>query len=73
LGSADGPLGTGHAQYQLRQNPQGLEAITMPKPEIFVGNASTKFDADGNLTDEDTRQRLKAWLETFVEWVEKKI
>jgi chromate reductase, NAD(P)H dehydrogenase (quinone) len=73
LGSADGPLGTGRAQYHLRQNLQALEAITMPKPEIFVGNASAKFDADGNLTDEDTKQRLKAWLQVFVEWVEKKI
>jgi chromate reductase, NAD(P)H dehydrogenase (quinone) len=57
----------------LRQNPQGFEVITMPKPEIFVGSASTKFDAKGNLTDEDTRQRLKAWLEIFVELVEKNI
>jgi chromate reductase, NAD(P)H dehydrogenase (quinone) len=72
LGSADGPLGTGRSQYHLRQNLQALEAITMPKPEIFVGNASTKFDAHGNLTDEDTKQRLKAWLHSFTEWVEKK-
>jgi chromate reductase, NAD(P)H dehydrogenase (quinone) len=57
----------------LRQNPQGFEVITMPKPEIFVGNASAKFDAECNLSDDYSRQRLKAWLETFVEWVEKKI
>jgi chromate reductase, NAD(P)H dehydrogenase (quinone) len=72
MGSADGPLGTGRSQYHLRQNLQALEAITMPKPEIFVGNASTKFDAHGNLTDEDTKQRLKTWLHSFTEWVEKK-
>ncbi len=72
LGAADGPLGTGRSQYHLRQNLQALEAITMPKPEIFVGNASTKFDVEGNLTDEDTKQRLTAWLHAFVEWVEKK-
>jgi chromate reductase, NAD(P)H dehydrogenase (quinone) len=72
LGSADGPLGTGRAQYHLRQNLQGLEAITMPKPEIFVGAASTKFDGAGNLTDEDTKQRLTTWLRAFIEWVENK-
>ena len=26
----------------------------MPKPEIFVANSATKFDADGRLTDEAT-------------------
>jgi chromate reductase, NAD(P)H dehydrogenase (quinone) len=72
LGSADGPLGTGRSQYHLRQNLQALEAITMPKPEIFVGNASAKFDADGNLTDEDTKRRLAAWLASFAEWVANK-
>jgi chromate reductase, NAD(P)H dehydrogenase (quinone) len=71
IGSADGPLGSGRSQYQLRQNLQALEAITMPKPEIFVGNSSTKFDAQGHLTDEDTRQRLKAWLAAFTKWVER--
>jgi hypothetical protein len=50
-----------------------LEVITMPKPEIFVRSASAKFHAEGNLTDDDSRQRLKAWLEIFVELVEKNI
>jgi chromate reductase, NAD(P)H dehydrogenase (quinone) len=69
IGAADGPLGTGRSQYQLRQNLQALEAIAMPKPEIFVGSASTKCDAQGNVTDEDTRKRLSTWLGSFVEWV----
>ena len=72
IGAADGPLGTGRSQYHLRQNLQALEAITMPKPEFFAGNASTKFHADGELTDADSRERLKAWLQAFVVWVEKK-
>lgn len=72
IGAADGPLGTGRSQYHLRQNLQALEAITMPKPEFFAGHNSQKFDAQGNLTDEDSKQRLKAWLHAFVEWVEKK-
>ncbi len=72
IGAADGPLGTGRSQYHLRQNLQALEAITMPKPEFFAGNASTKFHADGDLTDADSRERLKAWLHAFVVWVEKK-
>ncbi len=72
IGAADGPLGTGRSQYHLRQNLQGLEAITMPKPEFFAGQNSKKFDADGNLHDEESKKFLKAWLTAFVEWVENK-
>jgi chromate reductase, NAD(P)H dehydrogenase (quinone) len=72
IGAADGALGTGRSQYHLRQNLQALEAITMPKPEFFAGNITTKTNAEGDLTDEDSRGRLKAWLLAFVDWVEKK-
>ncbi len=72
MGSADGPLGTGRSQYHLRQNLQGLEAIVMPKPEFFAGNASQKFDSDGNLTDKDSHTRLAAWLDAFETWIREK-
>ncbi len=65
-------LGTGRSQYHFRQNLQALQAIVMPKPEIFINHNEDKFDKDGNLTDEETRKYLEKWLEAFVEWVEKK-
>jgi chromate reductase, NAD(P)H dehydrogenase (quinone) len=64
--------GTGRAQYHFRQNLQALQAITMPKPEIFVNHNEDKFDKDGNLTDAETRKHLEKWLEAFIEWVEKR-
>jgi chromate reductase, NAD(P)H dehydrogenase (quinone) len=73
IGAAAGPLGTGRAQYHLRQNLQGLEALVMPKPEFFAGGNEQKFDAQGNLTDEDTRKRLKGWLESYVAFLNAKI
>jgi chromate reductase, NAD(P)H dehydrogenase (quinone) len=73
LGAADGPLGTGRSQYHLRQNLQGLEAIVMPKPEFFASNSSKKFDENGNLTDEDTATRLKAWLESYLAFLNAKL
>ncbi len=69
IGAADGPLGTGRSQYHLRQNLQALEAIVMPKPEFFAGNSSKKSDAEGNLTDAESRERLTKWLEAFCSWV----
>ena len=65
-------FGTGRAQYHLRQNLQALQAITMPRPEVFVNHNEEKFDAEGNLTDAETKRYLAKWLEAFLEWVEKK-
>ena len=65
-------LGTGRAQYHFRQNLQALQAIVMPKPEIFVNHNEDKFDKDGNLMDAETRKHLEKWLEAFIEWAEKK-
>ncbi len=65
-------VGTARAQYHLRQNLQALQAITMPRPEVFVNHNERKFDADGNLTDDETKRYLAKWLEAFLEWVEKR-
>jgi chromate reductase len=73
IGAAAGPLGTGRSQYHLRQNLQGMEAIVMPKPEFFAGNNEDKFDANGNLTDEDSRKRLAAWLEAYLTFLAAKV
>ena len=73
IGAAAGPLGTGRAQYHLRQNLQALEAISMPKPEFFAGGNEGKFDGNGNLTDEHSRKLLAKWLEGFMGFVEAKI
>lgn len=73
LGAAAGPLGTGRSQYHLRQNLQGLEAIVMPKPEFFAAGNEQKFDAEGTLTDADTRKRLKSWLESYVAFLSAKL
>jgi chromate reductase len=69
MGASIGVLGTGRAQYHLRQNLQGLEALTMPKPELFVAAAKTKFDADGKLIDVATSEKLAAWLAAFTIFV----
>jgi len=72
MGASEGPIGTARSQYHLRQNLQALEAIVMPRPEIFVTNAPTKFDKEGRLSDEETRKIIQTWLKHFKEWVEKK-
>jgi chromate reductase, NAD(P)H dehydrogenase (quinone) len=73
IGAADGPLGSARSQVQLRQNLQAMEAIAMPKPEFLAGNNGQKFDADGNLTDADSRKRLSHWLEAYIAFLQAKI
>lgn len=73
MGASGGPIGTARSQYHLRQNLQGLEAIVMPKPEVFVTNSASKFDKNGDLNDEPTRKVVETWLKHFKEWLETKI
>ncbi|MFO0993603.1 MAG: NADPH-dependent FMN reductase [Hyphomicrobiales bacterium] len=72
MGASGGPIGTARSQYHLRQNLQALEAIVMPKPEVFVTNSASKFDEKGDLNDEPTRKVIETWLKHFKEWVENK-
>jgi chromate reductase len=69
VGAAGGPLGTARSQYHLRQNLVGLEALTMSKPEMFVGMAQTKFDDEGQLTDDESRKFFRTWLDAYEAWV----
>jgi chromate reductase, NAD(P)H dehydrogenase (quinone) len=65
MGAATGPLGTARMQYDLRRVLHCLEAQVLLKPEIFVGHAASKFDVNGALTDETTRQLLKQQMAAF--------
>ena len=70
MGAAAGPLGTARVQYHLRQNLQALNAAVLTRPEIFVGTAQDKFDADGQLCDETTQKFLATYMRVFAKWVE---
>lgn len=54
LGAATGPVGTARMQYELRRILHCLEARVLLKPEVLISNAKTKFNEQGQLTDEMT-------------------
>ena len=54
FGVAPGPVGTARMQYELRRILQCMEAQVLLKPEVFIGQAQAKFDAQGQLVDETT-------------------
>ena len=65
MGASMGLLGTVRAQYHLRDMCVFFDARVVNKPEVFIGQAQTKFDAEGNLTDESTSAVLRAMLEAL--------
>lgn len=71
LSCTGGPLGGARGQYDLRKILAGLGAHLLAKPEIFIGMAPTKFDAQGKLTDEPTRKILSDMLAGFKAWIER--
>ena len=68
LGASQGSMGTVRAQSALRQTFQFTQTLVMLQPEVLVALAQTKFDAEGRLTDEPTREVLKKFLAAFLAW-----
>lgn len=68
MGASVGNTGTARAQYHLRQIFVFLNMFPINQPELMIGNAATRFDGDGNLTDETTRQRIGELLRRLVDW-----
>ena len=70
--AANGTLGGGRMQYDLRRSMIFLDAMTLNKPEIFIGNCSQKIDAKtGQITDQQTVGFIKQQLEAFAKFIER--
>jgi chromate reductase len=69
--ATQGPLGGPRNQYDLRRILGQLWAHVLPRPEVFIGAAQTKFDAQGKLTDEATKKFLAELLVGFKTWIER--
>lgn len=68
LGASPGITGTARAQSQLRQSLVFANAYCMPQPEVLVYRAHEKFDDEGRLTDEKTRDFLGKWVRALADW-----
>jgi chromate reductase len=69
--ASQGPLGGARVQYDVRRILVQLWGLVLPRPEVFIGAAQTKFDAQGKLTDETTRKFLNELLAGFKVWIER--
>jgi chromate reductase len=68
MGASIGMMGTVRAQYHLRQMFVFLNMYALNRPEVMIPRAADKFDAQGNLIDNDTRERIRELLSALVAW-----
>ena len=68
MGASVGATGTARAQYHLRQMFVFLNMFPINQPEVMIGNAAERFDPQGNLTDETTKNFIIQLLQNLVDW-----
>lgn len=67
IGASPGGFGTIMAQAHWLPVLRTLNAAYWSGGRLMVSRARQVFDADGNLTDEDTREKLAAFMQGFAQ------
>lgn len=70
MGASPGATGTARAQYHLRQTGVFLDLRFLNKPEVMIANAAERFDAQGRLTHEPTREAIGRLMVALRDWVQ---
>ena len=71
MSASVGSLGGARAQYHLRQSFIFLEMYPLNRPEIMMPFAQDNVDANGNVTNEQTKRLIRELLEALVQWTRK--
>ncbi len=71
MSASTGMLGGARAQYHLRQTFVTLNMHTLNRPEVFVSFASQKFDSEGRLLDEKTKELVAGLIKALADWTKK--
>lgn len=66
MGASPGFTGTARAQSQLRESFGFSESYVVLQPEVLVGRAHEKFDAEGRLSDLKTMEVIRQLLDRLV-------
>ena len=68
MGAGAGMAGTARAQYDLRRCCVFLDMHPLNRPEVLIGVAHTKFDAEGAFTDEVGRGLIRDLFVALEQW-----
>jgi chromate reductase len=71
MSASIGSLGGARAQYHLRQSFVFLDMHPLNRPEVMMPFAGDNVDAEGNVTNEQTKQLIRELLEALVQWTRK--
>lgn len=71
IGASPSGVGTARGQMVLRQILLHAPAYVMPEPQALIPDARESFDENGDLLDEETRERIRRFLKALVEWTER--
>jgi len=68
MSASTGRLGGARAQYHLRQSFVFLNMHPVNRPEVMLSDAAHNVDANGKVTNEQTRQLIKQLLDSLSSW-----
>ncbi|MBK9153890.1 MAG: NAD(P)H-dependent oxidoreductase [Chloracidobacterium sp.] len=68
MGASPGAIGTARMQYHLRQIMVFLNMHPLNKPEVMINNCTSKFNEQGELIDEKTKEFIADMLKKLVDW-----
>ncbi len=71
VGAASGMSGTIRAQLHLRQMLVYSDSPVLNQPEVLIPRAHERFDGEGRLVDESTRQLLVRFANALIAFIAK--
>jgi chromate reductase len=71
MGASPGQLGTARMQMHLRQVMLFNNMRPVNKPEVFIGQAKSKFDGNGVLTDDTTKETIRLQMAALYDMTKK--
>ncbi len=65
-----GAIGGFGANHHLRQTFVFLDIPTLQQPESYIGNAGDLFDDKGGITNQNTLEFIKKFIDSYAQWVD---
>lgn len=66
-----GAFGGARMQPHLKQVLGAMGAHVFPRPDVAIGSSGQRFDEDGRLTDNTTREMVRTQLAAFAKFADK--
>lgn len=70
ISASPGGIGGFGANHHLRQSLVFLNVPTMQQPEAYLGHADKLLDAQGKVSNADSRKFLSGIIDGFAQWVD---